>query len=254
MIPAIVAGAVAAGSIASNLYNSYKNRQSANNAFNSFSKAADSAVASNARDINSYRNLVGQQYGTGAKKYSQALQDFLDSDVYQNDGFQFTGDVGDYFDPAANQRVDAAMTAIDNSAASGGNRFSSDYVNRVAGKQQALASEEWEKAYNRLMQDRQQQLNEWNMNSQNAWNNYNATQDRAKYAVDAYGDDRDQYVQGIGDATMAAMNNRLGGLQTQANVAAGRVNAMQNQNAGGALASALGPIAQFAGSYFGSGS
>ena len=104
------------------------------------------------------------------------------------------------------------------------------------------------------MQDRQQQLNEWNMNSQNAWNNYNATQDRAKYAVDAYGNDRNQYVQGLGDATMAAMNNRLGGLQTQANVAVGRVNAMQNQNAGGALASALGPIAQFAGSYFGSGS
>lgn len=174
--------------------------------------------------------------------------------MYQNDGFQFSGDVGDYFDPAANQRVDAAMTAIDNVAASGGNRFSSDYVNRVANKQQALASEEWERAYDRLMKDRQQQLTEWNMNSQNAWNNYNATQDRAKYAVDAYGNDRNQYVQGIGDATMAAMNNRLGGLQTQANVAAGRVNAMQNQNAGGALASALGPIAQFAGSYFGSGS
>ena len=254
MLPAIIGGAIAAGAIGSNLYNSYKNRQSANNAYNDFSKAADSAVASNARDINDYRNLVGQQYGAGARKYSQALQDFLDSDVYQNDGFQFTGDVGDYFDPAANQRVDAAMSAIDNSASSGGNRFSSDYVNRVAGKQQALASEEWEKAYNRLMQDRQQQLNEWNMNSQNAWNNYNATQDRAKYAVDAYGKDRDQYVQGLGDATMAAMNNRLGGLQTQANVAAGRVNAMQNQNAGGALASALGPIAQFAGSYFGSGS
>ena len=174
--------------------------------------------------------------------------------MYQNDGFQFTGDVGDYFDPAANQRVDAAMTAINNSAATGGNRFSSDYVNRVGAKQQAMTSEEWEKAYNRLMQDRQQQLNEWNMNSQNAWNNYNAEQDRAKYAVDAYGNDRNQYVQSIGDATMAAMNNRLGGLQTQANVAAGRVNAMQNQNAGGALASALGPIAQFAGSYFGSGS
>ena len=79
-------------------------------------------------------------------------------------------------------------------------------------------------------------------------------EDRAKYAVDAYGNDRNQYVQGLGDATMAAMNSRLGGLQTQANVAAGRVNAMQNQNAGGALASALGPIAQFAGSYFGSGS
>ena len=254
MIPAIVAGAIAAGSIASNLYNSYKNRQSAEDMYDDFTDSADSAVATNARDINDYRNLVAQQYGAGAQKYSQALQDFLDSDVYQNKGFEFTGDVSDYMDPFQQQRVQAEMNAINNSAATGGNRFSSEYLSRVGGRAQALASEEWEKAYNRLMQDRQQQLNEWNMNSQNAWNNYNATQDRAKYAVDTYGNDRNQYVQGLGDATMAAMNNRLGGLQTQANVAAGRVNAMQNQNAGGALASALGPIAQFAGSYFGSGS
>lgn len=179
------------------------------------------------------------------------MANFLNSDVYQNEGFNYTGNINDYFDPAANQRWEAEMSAINNASATGGNRFSSDYVNRVGARAQAHTSEEWEKAYNKLMQDRQQALAEYNVNSANAWNNYNATQDRAKYGIDQYANDRNMYTQGLGDATMAAMNNRLGGLQTQANVLSGQANAMQNQNIGGGIASALGPIAQFAGSYFG---
>lgn len=254
MIPAIIAGGIAAASIASNLYNSYKNRQSAADAYDDIQDAADEAVAANNTDIQNYRNLVTSTYGQGASKYNDALNNFLNSEVYQNKGFTPTGDINDYYDPAANQRVAAAMDAINNASATGGNRFSSDYVNRVGAKQQAMASEEWEKAYNRLIADRNQQLAIWNANSQNAWNNYNATNERAKYAVDAYGNDRNAYTQGLGDATMASMNNRLGGLQTMANVTAGQVNALQNQNFGGGLASALGPIAQFAGAYFGAGS
>lgn len=254
MIPLIVGGAIAAGSIASNLYNSYKNREAAAEAYDRIQGAADAAVNANAADIQSYKNLIASQYGQGAANYQDALAKFLNSDVYQNEGFTPTGSVEDFYDPYANQRVDAAMSAINQSAANGGNRFSSDFISRVGAKQQAMASEEWEKAYNKLMADRNQQLAIWQNNSQNAWNNYNATNERAKYAVDAYGNDRNQYVQGLGDATMAAMNNRLGGLQTMANVASGQANALQNQNAGGGIAAALGPIAQFAGSYFGAGS
>lgn len=254
MLPLIIGGAIAAGSIASNLYNSYKNREAAANAYDRIQGATDEAVSANEADINAYRNLIASQYGPGAANYNDALQNFLNSDVYQNEGFTPTGSVEDFYDPYANQRVAASMDAINSSAATGGNRFSSDYVNRVGAKQQAMASEEWEKAYNKLMADRNQQLAIWQNNSQNAWNNYNAMNDRAKYAVDAYGNDRNQYVQGLGEATMAAMNNRLGGLQTMANVSSGQANAMQNQNFGGGLAAALGPVAQFAGSYFGAGS
>lgn len=254
MVPLIIGGALAAGSIASNLYNSYQNRKDAADAYDSIAKAANQAVTDNEADINSYRNLIQNTYGQGAANYQDALAKFLNSDVYQNQGFTYTGDINKFFDPAANQRLEAEMSAINNAAATGGNRFSSDYVSRVGARAQAHTSEEWEKAYNKLMQDRNQALAEYNVNSANAWNNYNATQDRAKYGIDQYGNDRNMYTQGLGDATMAAMNNRLGGLQTQANVAAGRVNALQNQNIGGGIASALGPIAQFAGSYFGSGS
>ena len=251
MIPLIIGGALAAGSIASNLYNSYANRKAAEDAYDEIQKAANSTVAANQADIDAYKNLIASQYGQGAANYQDALAKFLNSDVYQNEGFNYSGDISQFYDPAANQRVDAAMAAINDSAATGGNRFSSDYVNRVGAKQQALASEEYEKAYQRLMQDRQQQLTEWQNNSQNNWNNWNANQERMKYGIDQYNNDRTNYTQGIGDATMATMNNRLGGLQTQANVAAGLANAAQNNNAGGAISSALGPIAQFAGAYFG---
>ena len=248
MIPALIAGAVAAGSIASNLYDSHNNRKTARNYYNGIKDKANETVLANQQDINSYKQALYDTYGKGAGSYSEALQDFLDSPVYQNEGFSYGGDIDQFFDPAANQRVDAAMTAINNSAATGGNRFSSDYVNRVGAKQQAMASEEWEKAYNRLMQDRQTQMNEWQANSQNNWNNYNATADRAKYAVDAYGNDRDHLMQGLGDTTTATMNNRLGGLQTQAQVAAGLANSQQGP---GTMSQILGPVAQFAGSYFG---
>lgn len=251
MVPLIIGGALAAGSIASNLYNSSENRKAAEDAYKRIVSSANQTVAANQDDIDRYKGLIASQYGQGAANYQNALAQFLASPVYQNEGFEYTGDVNDYYDPAANQRVAAAMDAINSSAATGGNRFSSDYVNRVGAKQQSLASEEYEKAYQRLMADRQQQLAAWQNNSQNNWNNYNATVDRAKYGIDQYNSDRTNYTQGIGDATMASMNNRLGALQTQANVQAGYANAMQNQNAGGALSSALGPIAQFAGAYFG---
>lgn len=250
MVPLIVGGAIAAGSIASNLYNSYKNRQAASDAYDKIKGATDAAVNANAADINGYRSIVNQQYGTGASKYSDALDSFLNSPVYQNEAFTPTGSVEDYYDPFANQRADAAMNAINQGAATGGNRFSSDYTNRVAAKQQALSSEEWENAYNRLMSDRNQQLAIWQNNAQNAWNNYNATTDRAKYAVDAYGNDRDKYVQGLGEATMASMNNRIGGLQTMANVYSGKANAMQNQNLGGGFAAGMTPVTQFLSSYY----
>lgn len=250
MIPALVAGGIAAASIASNLYDSYKNRKNARDTYNSIRDAAENAVQQNQRDINAYAGRLNNAYGAGAASYSDALQNFLDSDVYQNDGFGYSGDIADFNDPSANQRVDAAMSALENSAATGGNRFSSDYQNRMAAKQQAMASEEWEKAYDRLMQDRNQQMSEWQANSANAWNNYNAAIDRAKYAVDTYGNDRDKLLQGYADTTTARMNNRLGGLQTQANVAGAKLGATQGP---GTLSQILGPVAQFAGSYFGGG-
>ena len=249
MLPLIIGGGVALGSGIANYLEGQDRAKAAAEAYDKIVGLGNEAEAQNAADIAAYKQMLAGTYGSGNAAYSQALADFLNSPVYQNEGFSYSGDIGQFMDPAANQRVDAAMQAIANSAASGGNRFSSDYVNRVGAKQQAMASEEWEKAYNRLMQDRQQQMSEWNANSQNAWNNFNAANDRAKYAVDAYGNDRNAYVQGMGDVMCAGLQNRNANLQTQADAIAGTVNAQNS--APGLGSSILSPVASFLGNFFG---
>ena len=133
-----------------------------------------------------------------------------------------------------------------------GDIFSSDYYNRMAAKQQALASDEYAAAWDRMMGDRQQGLNEYSTNTQNSWNNYNAVQQKLKDAVSAYGQDRANLVQGMGDATIAGMNNRTANLQSQANAISGAANAANQESS--PLGQLLGPAATFLGSYFGGGS
>lgn len=249
--PLIVAGGLAAGSAIGNYLGAREDAERFSDAYDRIQGLAEGVGTKNEGDINAYKQLVASQYGQGAANYSQALQNFLNSPVYQNEGFSYGKDLNQFMDPAANQRVQAAMDAINNSAATGGNRFSSDFINRVGARQQAMASEEWEKAYNRLMQDRQQALNEYNINSQNNWNNYNAQNARGQYAVDAYGRDRDQYVGGMGDATTAIMNNRTGVLNSQAQAIAGTANAKQGTSPWDLLGGLGNAGANFMGSYFG---
>lgn len=251
MWPAIALAAAAGASAIGNYMGNKADADRASEAYDKISGLATRAGGLNEGDIKSYGSLINNMYGNGARQYDTALANFLSSPVYQNEGFSYNGNVSDYMDPYANQRVDAAMNAINNSAASGGNRFSSDYINRVGAKQQSLASEEWEKAYNKLMQDRQMALSEYNTNSQNNWNNYNAMNDRNQYAVGAYGNDRNQYVSGVGDAMSAAIQNRNAVLQTQANAIAGNANAQNGTSGWNLLGSLGGAGASFLGSYFG---
>lgn len=229
------------------------NAQMLSDAYDDIMAKTNNVVGQNQTDIDAYKRMVSDTYGEGASKYNEALANFLNSPVYQNENFNYGGDINQFYDPYANQRVQAAMDAINASGANAGNRFSSDFISRVGAKQQAMASEEWEKAYQKLMQDRQMALQEYNTNSQNQWNNYNAQNSRNQAAVDAYGADREGMLQGLSDVTQATMNNRLGGLQTQAQTIMGKANA--NQDTG--WASLLGNLgsagASFLGNFYGKG-
>ena len=253
MWPAVIAGGLMAAGAVGNWMGNKDAAARASEAYDKINGLAQGTSTANQADIDAYKNLVAQTYGQGAANYDSALQNFLNSPVYQNQGFTYGGDVSQFMDPAANQRVDAAMAAIENSAAGSGSRFSSDFINRVGAKQQALASEEWEKAYNRLMQDRQMQLSEYNANSQNNWNNYNAQNDRYKYAVDAYGNDRNAYMGGLSDAMSASIQNRNAVLQSQANAISGAANAQQGTSGWDLLGGLGGAGGQFLSSWFGGG-
>lgn len=147
-----------------------------------------------------YLGAMQGLYGDGVSKFDSAVDQLADA-IANRGSFSYDKDVSDFFDPAANQRRMAAMEAIENAGASGGNRFSSNFLDKQAAKQQALASEEWAKSYERLMQDRAQQLQEWQTGQQNI-------QNQATLAG-LYGQDKNALGQAVGDfySNMANQNN-----------------------------------------------
>lgn len=153
-----------------------------------------------------YYNKMQNTYGDTAGKFNDYLSNLEGMEAYDPGQFSFTGDVNDYYSKFANQRQKQAMNALRESS----DIFGSDYMDAMAAKQQALASEEWDKAYNRYMQDRQQSANEWQMNTnagQNAYNNqYNKNKDLLSVA------------QGAQDNLSNAYGNYINNLTNQNNI------------------------------------
>lgn len=189
--------------------------------FNKYLKAAQDTYAG---DVTGYNNLVG--------RLAQELSNPADQ-------FTYGKNVQDFYDPAANQRVAQAMAGLRANAAGAGNSWSSDFQNRMAAKQQALASDEWKASYDRLMADRQQQLNEWNA-GQTAKNN---RLDQMRNLANIYGQGRNDLMNAYGDyyGNMASQNNAT--LSTVADLTQGRANnEMQRKEGMNALLPAAGQI------------
>ena len=141
-----------------------KRISAANDALSKAYEKAEAADQMN-RDLYSQYNTKAQQtYGDLAGKYNDYLKSFENQEVYNPGQFgdNYTKTVDDFYSKFANQRQQQAMNALRESS----DIFSSDYQDAMAAKQQALASEEWDKAYNKYMQDRAQAANEFNMDAQ----------------------------------------------------------------------------------------
>ena len=137
----------------------------ANAALNNVLKRGEETSNQNRSLYNQYLNKVQGEYGDVANKYNDYLAAVENQEVYNPGEFSFDKNVDDYYSKFANQRQQQAMNAITNNAANAGGMFSSDYLNSMAAKQQALASEEADKAYDRYMQERGQALNEFSTNA-----------------------------------------------------------------------------------------
>lgn len=122
-------------------------------------KALENANTQNMGYINEYSNLMNSLYGTAPAQYQQALQKYMNAEPYK-----YGKEAKDFFSPAYEQRVKDATNAITKSNANAGNMFSSDYLNQINAKTQAMASEEWDKAYDRMQQDRANALQEYQVN------------------------------------------------------------------------------------------
>lgn len=204
-------------------YRSDKNVGQANAALDNAYKAAEDAASKNEGLYSQYLNKVNQNYGAEANKYGQRVKDLEGITPYDAGQFSYDKDVNDFYSKAANQRVNAATNAITNSQANAGNMFSSDFTNALAAKQQALASEEWDKSFDRYQKDRAQALNEFSTNAnlgQQTYNNlYNKNKDLlglSQNALDNTTNAYAAYTQGLANNNSMLAQNKSNILQAQA--------------------------------------
>lgn len=141
-----------------------------------YAKAQEMSDA-NRQLFNNYYDQAKILYGAQSDKVGNRISDLENMVAYDPGKFEVQGDVNDFYSKAANQRINDAMGLIREQS----DMFSSDYLNALTAKQTAMASEEWDKAYDRYMQDRNQQLQEFSTNAnlgQQAYNNkYNKNKD-----------------------------------------------------------------------------
>ena len=169
------------------------------------------ANAVNQGYIDEYQNMMGSLYGTAPAQYQEALNKYMNADPYS-----YKKEAKDFFSPAYEQRVKDAMNNITKSQANAGNMFSSDYLNQLNAKSQAMASEEWDKAYDRMQQDRANALQEYQVNDNRLGNIASMLgQDTGKYA-DSMGNvytnrinANNALTQGLTDLNTAIAQNNL---------------------------------------------
>ena len=178
----------------------------ANNAIKKAQEKADAASVANKDLYNQFYDKTQSTYGDTAAKVDEYLKNLEGTKAYDPGKFEYTGDVNDFYSKAADLRVKNAMNALRESS----DIFSSDYQDAMAAKQQALATEEWDKAYDRYMRDRSQTANEWQMNANAGQQAYDNT----------YGKNKDllSVAQNAQDNLMNAYGNYINNMANQNNV------------------------------------
>ena len=178
----------------------------ANAAIKKAQKKADANSAANKDLYNQFYDKTQSTYGDTAAKVDDYLKNLEGIEAYNPGQFSYTGDVNDFYSKAADLRVKNAMNALRESS----DIFSSDYQDAMAAKQQALATEEWDKAYDRYMRDRSQTANEWQMNANAGQQAYDNT----------YGKNKDllSVAQNAQDNLMNAYGNYINNMANQNNV------------------------------------
>lgn len=195
---------------------------------------AGTTSASNRGLYGDYLSQMRDTYSGGAEAYDDALAKLRDAIDNRGD-FTYDRQVSDFYDPAARIRQQQAMDAINASASANGQRFSSGYLDKLTAKQQALASEEWKSSYDRMMQDRQQQLQEWQTGQQKI--------DNLGTLAGIYGNDRTKLSDAIGDYYSAMANQNMSDLQTYSDITGNKANLDAQRSSGiGSLIGGLGGI------------
>lgn len=214
-------------------YRGSKNVKAANNALDDAYKAAENAAGKNESLYSQYMNKVNNAYGGEAAKMGDrvaALEQLTPYDAGQFDDSKYDKTIEDFYSKAANQRVNQATNAITNSMANAGNMFSSDYTDALAAKQQALASEEWDKAFDKYQQDRSRALNEFSTNANIGQQTYSNMYNKNKDLLGLSQNAQDNTLNAYGAYTQGLANNNSMLAQNAANIAQAKAANKMTQN------------------------
>lgn len=114
--------------------------------------------------------------------------------------------------------------------------FSSDYLNSLNAKSQAIASEEYENAFNRYAQDKNQALQEQQFNANENQNAYKSQSDLYKTLMTQLGNDYNtdttNWLNGLGDYYGGMINANNAYTNGLANVNTSLANASLSENNG----------------------
>ena len=211
-------------------YRGNKSVNAANAALDeAYGKAEDAANQNNAL-YRQYMDKVNNAYGGEAAKMGDRVQALEDLTPYDAGQFNYDKSIEDFYSKAANQRVNKATNAITNSMANAGNMFSSDYTDALAAKQQALASEEWDKAFEKYNQDRSRALNEFSTNANIGQQTYSNMYNKNKDLLGISQNAQDNTLNAFGTYTQGLANNNSMLAQNAAQIAQAKAANKMSQN------------------------
>ena len=211
-------------------YRGNKTVGAANAALDEAYGKAEEAANKNAGLYQQYMNKVNNAYGGEAAKMGDRVQALEELTPYDAGQFSYDKDVNDFYSKAADLRAKKATDAITNSMANAGNMFSSDYTDALAAKQQALASEEWDKAYDRYSKDRSQALQEFSTNANIGQQTYSNMYNKNKDLLGISQNAQDNTLNAFGTYTQGLANNNSMLAQNAANIAQAKAANKMSQN------------------------
>lgn len=201
---------------------------------------ADTTSVQNQALYDQYLGKMKELYGGSPEQYSQAVQDLADAIADYKD-FEYTGTTEEFLDPAADYRQRQAAKTLRNAAGVSGGLFSSNFNDKLMAQSQGMASEEWAKAFDRMMADRNDQLQKW-QTGQNRINNLGTL-------AGLYGQNQQNYANALGDYYSAQANQNNANLEAYSDVATGKANLEAAKNNG--LGEFVGGAGKIAGAIFG---
>lgn len=171
--------------------------------------------------LQSMQNKYGDAYDT-QQDYLSKLKNL--GAWSPSEAFSYDTDISTFMDPAIELRKNAAMDSITNSQANAGNMFSSDYLNALNAKSQAMASDEYDKAYGRQQTDRSNKLSEYNTNIANERFGYQSLSDLYDNLAQSYGKDSSTMDTALADYISNLINSKQAATAGKTNLSTSEAN------------------------------